>query len=148
MTRGAPTPETVTLHVPFRVVKRGGRKEMHLPDGVRPDRKADNTLVKALARAFRWKRLLESGEYATISELAEREGITPSYMTRILRLTLLAPDIIEAILDGTQGPEVTLSRVLEHFPTVWAQQAMRHPPGRAVNRSGRAQSLQKVDALP
>ena len=124
MTRGAPTPETVTLHVPFRVVKRGGRKEMHLPDGVRPDRKADNTLVKALARAFRWKRLLESGEYATISELAEREGITPSYMTRILRLTLLAPDIIEAILDGTQGPEVTLAQVLEPFPLTWQHQAL------------------------
>lgn len=83
MTHGAPIPETVTLHVPFRVVKRGGRKEMHLPDGVRPDRKADKTLVKALARAFRWKRMLKSGEFATIAELAEQEGIATSYMTRI-----------------------------------------------------------------
>ncbi len=148
MTRGAPIPETVTLHVPFRVVKRGGRKEMHLPDGVRPDRKADNTLVKALARAFRWKRMLESGEFATIVELAEREGISPSYMTRVLRLTLLAPEIIEAILDGTQGPEVTLAAVLEHFPMAWGQQAMRHPPAGAGNRSGRARSLQRADALP
>ena len=115
MTRASPIPETVTLHVPFRVVKRGGRKEMHLPDGFRPDRKADNTLVKALARAFRWKHLLESGEFATVSELAEREGIAPSYVTRVLRLTLLAPDIVEAILDGKQGPEVTLARVLEPF---------------------------------
>ena len=78
MTRVSPIPETVTLHVPFRVVKRGGRKEMHLPDGFRPDRKADNTLVKALARAFRWNRMLESGEFATIAELAEREGIATS----------------------------------------------------------------------
>jgi hypothetical protein len=72
MTRGTLIPETVTLHVPFHIVKRGGRKEMHLPDRVRPDRKADNTLVKALARAFRWKRMLESGEFATIAELADR----------------------------------------------------------------------------
>lgn len=122
MTRGAPIPDTVTLHVPFRVVKRGGRKEMQLPHGVRPDRRIDNTLVKALARAFRWKRLLESGEYATVSELAEREGIAPSYMTRVLRLTLLAPDIVEAILDGKQGLEVTLAQGLEPFPLAWQLQ--------------------------
>ena len=125
MTREPPIPETMTLHVPFRIVKRGGRKEMQLPHGVRPDRKADNTLVKALARAFRWKRLLESGEFATVSELAEREGIAPSYITRVLRLTLLAPDIVEAILDGTQGPEVTLARALEPFPVEWQAQSSR-----------------------
>jgi hypothetical protein len=123
VTRGTPIPETVTLYVPFRVVKRGGRKEMHLPDGVRPDRKADNTLVKALARAFRWKRMLESGEFATIAELAEREGIATSYMTRVMRLTLLAPDLVEAILDGKQGPEVTLARVMGPFPVRWSEQA-------------------------
>ncbi|WP_456119799.1 hypothetical protein [Thalassococcus profundi] len=103
MTRGAPVPDTVTLHVPFRIVKRGGRKEMQLPEGATQSRRTDNTLVKALARAFRWKRMLQSGEFATIAELAEREGIAPSYMTRVLRLTLLAPDIVEAILDGKQG---------------------------------------------
>ena len=122
MTRGTPIPETVTLHVPFRILKRGGRKEMKLPDGVRPDRKADNTLMKALARAFRWKRMLDTGGFATIAELAEREGIGSSYVTRVLRLTLLAPDIVEAILDGKQGPEVTLARVLEPFPVVWTDQ--------------------------
>ena len=122
MTRGAPIPETVTVHVPFRIVKRGGRKEMQLADDATQPRRTDNTLVKALARAFRWKRMLESGEYATIAELAEREGIAPSYMTRVLRLTLLAPDIVEAILDGKQGPEVTLARVLEPFPNEWAMQ--------------------------
>lgn len=90
MTRGAPIPETVMLHVPFRVVKRGGRKEMQLPAGVARPRKPDNALIKALARAFRWKRMLESGEFATIAELAERERIAASYMTRVLRLTLLA----------------------------------------------------------
>jgi hypothetical protein len=122
MTRGAPIPETVTLHVPFRIVKRGGRKEMQMPEGTTQPRRTDNALVKALARAFRWKRMLESGEFATIAELAEREGIAPSYMTRILRLTLLAPDIVEAILDGKQGTEVTLARVLEPFPVEWKEQ--------------------------
>jgi hypothetical protein len=122
MTRGAPIPETLTLHVPFRVVKRGGRKEMHLPEGATHSRRTDNTLVKALARAFRWKRMLETGEFATIAELAEREGIAPSYMTRVLRLTLLASDIVEAILDGKQGPEVTLTQVLEPFPVEWSEQ--------------------------
>jgi hypothetical protein len=117
-----PIPETVTLHIPFRVVKRGGRKEMHLPEGAAQPRRTDSTLVKALARAFRWKRMLESGEFATIAELAEREGIAPSYMTRVLRLTLLAPDIVEAILDGKQRPDMTLSRVLEPFPVGWSAQ--------------------------
>ncbi|SFC90113.1 hypothetical protein [Tropicimonas isoalkanivorans] len=124
MTRGAPVPEMVTLHVPFRIVKRGGRKEMRLPEGVAQPRRTDSALGKALARAFRWKRMLESGEYATIAELAEREGIAPSYMTRVLRLTLLAPDIIEGILDGKQGPEVRLAEVLEPFPLTWQHQAL------------------------
>ncbi|MFC7706055.1 hypothetical protein ACFQXB_17890 [Plastorhodobacter daqingensis] len=124
MTRATPTPETVTLHVPFRVVKRGGRKEMQIPEGATQPRRADSTLVKALARAFRWKRMLESGEFVTIAELAGREGIAPSYMTRVLRLTLLAPDIVDAILDGKQGPEVTLAQVLEPFPLTWQHQTL------------------------
>lgn len=70
--------------------------------------------------------MLESGEFATIAELAEREGIAPSYMTRVLRLTLLALDFVEAVLDGRQGPEVTLARVLEPFPTEWAGQRASH----------------------
>ena len=127
MTRRAPIAETVTLHVPFLIVKRGGRKEMQLPEGIKQPRRTDSTLVKALARAFRWKRMLESGEFATIAELAEREGIAASYMTRVLRLTLLAPDIVEAILDGKQAPEVTLARVLEPFPIDWAAQVQSFP---------------------
>jgi len=122
MTRGMPIPETVTLHIPFRVVKRGGRKEMQLPDSAAQPRRTDNTLVKALARAFRWKRMLESGEFATIAELAEREGIATSYMSRILRLTQLEPGIIEAVLDGRQGDAVTLARLMDPFPISWIEQ--------------------------
>lgn len=122
MTRRGPIPDTVMLHVPFRIVKRGGRKEMQLPEGATQPRRTDSTLVKALARAFRWKRMLESGEFATIAELAEREGIAPSYMTRVLRLTLLAPAIVDVILDGTQGPEVTLASLMESPLVGWDEQ--------------------------
>ncbi|HCQ65497.1 MAG TPA: hypothetical protein DIU07_10205 [Rhodobacteraceae bacterium] len=114
----------ITLFIPYRVRRRGGKKLVIMPDGeaaqARPS--IDNTIVKALARAFRWKRMLESGEFTTIGELAEHEKIAPSYMTRVLRLTLLAPDIIEAILEGKQGPEVTLKRMLDPFPMDWAAQ--------------------------
>jgi hypothetical protein len=123
MTRATPISDVITVQVPFRVVKRGGRKEMLLPDGAGKQQRTDNTLIKALARAFRWKRMLESCEFATIAELAQREGIAPSYMTRVMRLTLLAPDIVEAILDGKQGQEVTLARALEPFPVEWAIQS-------------------------
>ena len=122
MTRGAAIPDTVTLHVPFRIVKRGGRKEMQMPEGAAQLRRTDNTLVKALARAFRWKRMLESGEFATIAELAEREGIATSYMTRILRLTQLEPGIIEAVLDGRQNDAITLARLMDPFPISWIEQ--------------------------
>ena len=122
MTRATPIPDTVTIHVPFRIVKRGGRKEMRLPECVRQDRKADNTLVKALARAFRWKRMLDSGEYATIAELAAREAIPSTYMARVLRLTLLAPDLVEAILDGRQPRTLTLPRLMKQFPVAWKEQ--------------------------
>lgn len=95
---------------------------MQLPPGAPSQSKADSALIKGLARAFRWKRMLETGEYATINELAQREGIAPSYMTRVLRLTLLAPKIVEKILDGEQGADMTLTNLLEPFPVVWKEQ--------------------------
>jgi hypothetical protein len=133
MIREKPVSETVTVHIPFCLVKRGGRKEIRLPDGTSSQRKADNTLIKALARAFRWKRMLETGGFATIAELAAHEGIAPSYMTRLLRVTLLAPDIVEAILDGRQGAEMTLARLLAPFPIEWGDQSF----GAAVVRISR-----------
>ena len=128
MTHAKPAPDTVTVHIPFRLVKRGGRKEMQLPDGASSQRKMDNTLVKALARAFRWKRMLESGEFTTMAELAEREGIAPSYMTRVMRLTLLAPDIVEAALRGQQSKCFTLKTGVEPIPLSWADQASHFYP--------------------
>jgi hypothetical protein len=85
-----------------------------------PPPKIDNTLVKALARAHRWQRLLESGAYGTLAELADAERISRSYVSRILRLTLLAPAIVERILDGR--PTVSLPQLLKPFPVEWEKQ--------------------------
>ena len=82
----------------------------------------DSTLVKALARAFRWRRMLESGRYSTIDELAAAEKINASYVSRILRLTLLAPQIVETILDGRQSPDMTLRGLLKGVAVEWGHQ--------------------------
>ena len=116
-------PETLTVHVPFRIRKRGGRKVMVMPDGASAARQTvDNTLIKALARAFRWKRMLESGEFTTIAELADHEKIASTYLTRILRLTLLAPESVEGIVGGRQGVQVTLAGLTERIPAAWEGQ--------------------------
>lgn len=128
MNRAALIPETVTLHVSFHLVKRGGRKKMRLPGVAAQPRNTDNTLVKALARGFRWKRMVESGDFETIAEIAEREGIAPSYITRVLRLTLLRPDIVETILDGKQRPEITLARLMTPLPELWEDQQTGRQP--------------------
>jgi hypothetical protein len=124
MSQTAPTPETITLHVPFRLQQRGGRKRVLTPDGrlLAPQPELDSALVKALARAHRWKRRLEEGHHASLTELAETEQINRSYVSRILRLTLLAPDIVEAILEARQGAEITLDRLMEPFPVEWQEQ--------------------------
>jgi hypothetical protein len=79
-------------------------------------------MVKALARAFRWRKLLEAGDYGTIEELAAAEKINPSYVSRVLRMTLLAPDIVEAILDGRHPHELTLALLMKPLPLEWAEQ--------------------------
>jgi hypothetical protein len=123
MTRTMPIPDTISVHVPFRLVRRGGRKEMVLPVGAANHRsRIDSTLIKAVGRAFRWKHMLEAGEFATIAELANREGIAVSYLTRVMRLTQLAPDIVEAILDGRQPPSLSLEVLRDQLPVDWLEQ--------------------------
>lgn len=122
MTRARPVSETITVHVPFRIVKRGGRKEMVLPPDAQLRSTTDDTLVKALARAFRWKRMLESGEFSTITDLAQCESIAAPYLTRVFRLTFLAPDVVEAILDGRQPRGLTLQSLRGQLPDEWACQ--------------------------
>ena len=79
--------------------------------------------AKALARAWRWQRVLESGEYGTLAEMSATEQISRSYICRVLRLTLLAPDMVERVMDG--GPAAGLARLLEPFPIEWAKQRER-----------------------
>ena len=122
MTRTKAIPETITIHVPFRIVKRGGRKEMILPPTAQTRRQADDSLIKALARAFRWKRMLESGKFSTITELAQCERIAAPYLTRVFRLAFLAPDVVEAILDGRQPKRLTLQSLRGQLPDEWACQ--------------------------
>jgi hypothetical protein len=92
------------VRIPMRFQRRGGRKRIVAPDGseLAPSSKPQpsGTLVKALARAWRWQRMLEEGRFGTLAELADAERISRSYVCRVLRLTLLAPDIVERILDG------------------------------------------------
>jgi hypothetical protein len=115
-------PQTLTVLIPLSVKPRGGRKAMVTPGVLALDRRHDITLVKAVARAFRWRRMLEIGRFATINELAAAEKINSSYVSRVLRLTLLAPHIVEAILDGRQPEGMTLPSLMQPFPVDWGQQ--------------------------
>lgn len=115
----------LTVRVPLTVRKRGGRKQVVSPDGAgwgQPRPRIDNTMVKAIARAHRWKRLMESGRFASVTELAVAENINQSYLCRVLRLTLLAPDIVEMILDGRQPAALQMDALLKPMPLEWAAQ--------------------------
>ena len=114
------TDQTTTITIPFTICKRGGRKLIMKSDGtlaslptrVRPD----SALLKALARGFRWKKMLREGDYQTLEEIADAENINPSYVSRLLRMTLLAPETVEAILAGTQPAGLTRAKVMLPFP--------------------------------
>jgi hypothetical protein len=121
---------SITVRVPIAIRKRGGRKVVLAPDGTSIYacglicQQADSAMVKALARAFRWREKLERGEYASVVEIADSERINESYVCRVLRLTLLAPDIVEAIVDGRQLPEMTLATLMRRLPSVWKEQRL------------------------
>ena len=118
---------TITVMVPLTIRKRGGRKLVLSPAGeeitapARP--RIDNTLVKALARAFRWRKLLETGVYATVAEMADAENINRSYVSRVMRLTLLAPDLVESILDGQVDTELVMPDLLAPRSELWMEQS-------------------------
>jgi hypothetical protein len=120
---------SVTVLVPMTIPRRGGRKQIIGPDGapVRAgsdpaETRGDPAVVKALARAFRWRRMLEEGRYTSIRELAAKEGVDRTYVGRVLNLTLLAPDVVEAILDGREPEGIALPGLMEPFPVEWARQ--------------------------
>lgn len=118
---------SITVRVPLTIRRRGGRKLVVTPEGstaspAPPHTRTDPALVKALARAHRWKRLLEEGRYSSLAELAAAEKIDRSYLGKMLRLTLLAPDLVEVILDGRQPRELGLPALLEAMPLTWDEQ--------------------------
>ncbi|MFY9692348.1 MAG: hypothetical protein WBF24_00300 [Xanthobacteraceae bacterium] len=134
---------TVTVHVPMTFAIRGGRKtiiseeiygaheRVHASNEAahaehelvhRPRQRTDNALLKALARGHRWRCKIESGEYASITDLAEAEQVNQSYACRLLRLTLLAPAVVIDILDGRQTPDLMLKRLMKPLPLRWDEQ--------------------------
>ena len=121
-------PYTTDIPMTFRI--RGGKTVFVLPNGERAvQSKAatiDSTMVKILARAFRWQRLLANGTYNTIDDLAAAEKINPSYVSRVARLAMLSPEIIELILDGKQPAHLTMNKLLEPFPLDWDGQAKQY----------------------
>ena len=110
-----------------QIRKRGGRKLILTPDGTPASppthSRPDSALLKALARGFRWQKMLREGYYQSIEEIADAENINPSYVSRVLRMTLLAPEIVEAILSGRQPEGLTMARAMQPFPIEWRHQS-------------------------
>jgi hypothetical protein len=116
---------TAMVSISVSFLQRGGRKQILSPPGTAPWSPAprvDSALVKAVVRAHRWRQMIESGRYASSAELAKAEKVNDSYLSRILRLTLLAPDVIEAILTGRQPSTLQLDELLKPLPVAWVQQ--------------------------
>jgi hypothetical protein len=117
---------TITVRIPMIWKRRGGRKMIIASDGsdawapAKP--RPDETLMRALARAHRWKRMLEEGRYRSAAEIADAEKVTRSFVNRLLRFTLLAPDIQEAILDGRQPKGMQLEELTRIMPSGWEEQ--------------------------
>ena len=121
---------TIVVDIPMQWKRRGGRKVIIAPDGgdawTPAKSRNDETLIRALARAHRWKRMLEEGRYRSAGEIAEAEKISRSFVNRLLRLTLLAPDIQEAILDGRQPKAMQLEELTRAMPMEWEEQRREH----------------------
>jgi hypothetical protein len=117
---------TITVRVPVTIRRRGERTLVVAPDGgpnwALPRARLDNTLIKALARAHRWQRMLDDGRYGSVSELAAAEKLDRGYLGRILMLMLLAPDIVEAIMNGRQPTELGVHVLRKGFPVEWGEQ--------------------------
>jgi len=135
--------EFITVTVPMRFRRRGGRRIVIQPDQCTPAVKnppdGDDTLPRTLARAFRWKRMFEEGRFSTLARLAAAEDVATAYMSRLLKLTLLAPDIIESILDGRYDQRGLNRALRSTLPELWQQQIERLAPvirSRACRPSG------------
>ncbi len=120
------TATSITVRVPLTIRRRPGKKTVVTPmaDGTAAATAtcADPALIKALARAFRYQRMLDQGRYASITEMATAEKIERGYLGTLLRLTLLAPDLVELVLDGRVADRVALPALLAPIPLAWAHQ--------------------------
>ena len=117
---------TPAVRIPMAFKRRGGRKRIVAPDGAdglaaEPPR-PDGTALRALARAWRWHRQLEAGAHPSIKALSRAEGVHHAYVGKLLRLALLAPDIVEAVLDGRLPKGLKLEELVRPLPADWAEQ--------------------------
>jgi hypothetical protein len=114
------------VSIPISLRRQGGRKKVmtpaHAPGWAPSPPRVDNTIVKALVRAHRWRNMLESNKFATVRDLARAEKINESYLCRVLRLTLLSPSLTEAILNGKQPEGFNLPQLLRVLPIEWERQ--------------------------
>lgn len=117
---------TLTIHIPVQFKRRGGRRLILAPDGVTsplsPPPAIDDTMLKLLIKAYRWRRRIESGKAKSITDLAAQEKVTIAYVGRVLNLTCLAPDIVSAILDGRQPRGLSVNVMLKDVATGWDRQ--------------------------
>jgi hypothetical protein len=116
--------KTLTVSIPYSSQKHRSGKQIVTPDGSdwTPSARVDSALVQAIVRAHRWREMLESGQHGTAADLAKEEKVNDSYLSRVLRLTLLAPDIVEVILDGRQPRRLELKALLKPLPAAWEDQ--------------------------
>lgn len=119
------------IHVPLNLKKRSGRKRIVVLDTpetqalaaqTEPEITYHDAMVVAFARAFRWKKLLDEGKYTSIIQMADELGVAAPYMSRLIRLTLLAPDIIEAIVDGREPGGMSIEQLRKPMPLLWIDQ--------------------------
>jgi len=118
--------DNILIRIPMRFKKRGGRKEIIAPEGLDSAfpaaGSAQQPIVTALARAHCWQEMLDGGEVASFTELAKKLDVDRSYVSRVLQLTLLAPDIVEAILAGHEPSGLSLAKLTQALPVLWGEQ--------------------------
>lgn len=125
------TGSTITIQLPLTLRKRRGRKLVVAPvsqeQGASARPRVDNTLIKTIARAYRWQQMLEQGECASAEDIAKAEKISASYVNRLLQLTLLCPAIVEMVLDGRQPATMTTGELFGRMPAEWNSQHCSWP---------------------
>ncbi len=117
-------PTTIRVIIPLAIRKRNGRPKIVPPSDMAPETGGvDPHILKAIAKAWSWRRKLESGAVATMSDIAEAEGVTPPYVGRMLKLAYLAPTVLEKLLIARIAPRVSVKDLATLAELPWAEQA-------------------------